>query len=184
MPNIHLVLGGARSGKSSYAEKQATTLAKSLKKSLVYIATAQANDEEMAERIKKHQQDRVDNWLTIETPLRLVEELKALKSQKVVVLIDCLTLWLTNHLCQASLDSWRQAKSELLSLLTTWSDGNADLIFVSNEVGHGIVPMGELSRQFVDESGWLHQEIAALANKVDFIMAGLPLVMKATEEQK
>lgn len=184
MANIHLVLGGARSGKSSYAEKQAITRAKSLSKSLVYVATAQANDEEMADRIKKHQQDRVDNWLTIESPLQLVEQLNELKSQKVVVLVDCLTLWLTNYLCQAGMESWQQAKSELLGLLTNWPEANADLIFVSNEVGHGIVPMGELSRQFVDESGWLHQEIAAIADKVDFIMAGLPLTMKAVEEQK
>jgi adenosylcobinamide kinase/adenosylcobinamide-phosphate guanylyltransferase len=93
--------------------------------------------------------------------------------------VDCLTLWLTNILCQHGAEKWQTAKNELINLLSNWDETKAELILVSNEVGHGIVPMGELSRQFVDESGWLHQAIAELAEQVDFVMAGLPLNLKS-----
>lgn len=161
MALIHLILGGARSGKSSMAEKEAIERAKATRKSLVYIATAQAHDEEMAKRIRKHQQDRGADWTTLECSVALVDKLDELKRQSVVILVDCLTLWITNYLCQQGTMSWEQAKSELMVTLANWHDGSADLFLVSNEVGHGIVPMGELSRHFVDESGWRHQLVLA-----------------------
>ena len=178
MTQIHLILGGARSGKSSYAEKIAITRAEQTGKDLVYLATAQANDQEMADRIAQHQQDRSDKWQTIECPIALTDTLMELMHKPVVILVDCLTLWLTNHLCQQGAESWHQTKRAFNELLTQWDKGQADLWLVSNEVGHGIVPLGELSRQFVDESGWLHQDIAGVAETVDFIMAGLPLNLK------
>jgi len=95
------------------------------------------------------------------------------------VLIDCLTLWLTNCLCSAEKNCWQQEKQLLLKLLTHYQQtSHINLLLVSNEVGHGIVPMGELSREFVDQAGWLHQEIATIATQVDFIMAGIPLSLK------
>lgn len=184
MAKIHLILGGARSGKSSMAEREAIAQAEVTGKNLVYIATAQAHDQEMTERINKHQKDRSLDWQTIECPLELVEELSELKQQAVVILVDCLTLWVTNYLCQYGIDRWQQVKQLFNLALSEWSTAEADLLLVSNEVGHGIVPMGELSRQFVDESGWLHQDIAKVADKVDFIMAGLPLNLKNTEGQQ
>lgn len=181
MAYIHLILGGARSGKSSLAEREAIARANKTSKSLVYLATAQAQDTEMQERIRRHQQDRGEGWQTIECPIALIDKLQELKQQKVVIVIDCLTLWLTNYLCDLGIDVWQSAKRKLNDVLANWQQAEADLLFVSNEVGHGIVPMGELSRQFVDESGWLHQDIAKVADKVDFVMAGLALNLKSTE---
>lgn len=179
MARIHLILGGARSGKSKLAESRAEQLANQSNKHLVYIATAEAGDDEMASRITHHKRQRNEDWLTIESPIELVNNLRKLANQSSVILVDCLTLWVTNMLCQHGVEKWQAAKSELINLLSDWDETKAELIFVSNEVGHGIVPMGELSRQFVDESGWLHQAIAELAEQVDFIMAGLPLTLKS-----
>lgn len=201
MAKLELVLGGARSGKSSFAEQRAVSLAKAKSKTknnnhskkLVYVATAQALDKEMRDRIAHHQQRREAGegnsqaiWKTIESPLALTQSLKKQANDDVVILVDCLTLWLSNQLCcneseqtQSCHKSWQQAKRDFIELLASWRHVKADLILVSNEVGHGIVPLGELSRTFVDESGWLHQDIAVLADKVDFIMAGLPLNLKS-----
>lgn len=179
MANIYLILGGARSGKSRLAESRATQLAKQHDKHLVYVATAEAGDDEMASRITHHKRQRDESWLTIESPIELVNNLRKLANQSGVILVDCLTLWITNILCQQGFEHWQTAKKELINLLSDWDETKAELILVSNEVGHGIVPMGELSRQFVDESGWLHQAIAELAKQVDFVMAGLPLNLKS-----
>jgi len=102
-------------------------------------------------------------------------------------LIDCLTLWLSNCLCHENSDFYDQQKTKFIEFLNKFINDKSrykskKLIFVSNEVGHGIVPMGELSRQFVDQAGWLHQELAALANQVDFVMAGLPLKLKSNSQ--
>lgn len=178
MANIYLILGGARSGKSCFAEREAIARANTLNKSLVYLATAQAHDDEMVERIRKHQQDRGEQWQTIECPIAVIDKLREFKQQQVVIVVDCLTLWLTNYLCDLGIEAWHLAKKQLNEALVDWEQAEADLFLVSNEVGHGIVPMGELSRQFVDESGWLHQDIAQVADNVDFIMAGLALNLK------
>ncbi|MGJ8692282.1 MAG: bifunctional adenosylcobinamide kinase/adenosylcobinamide-phosphate guanylyltransferase [Thalassotalea sp.] len=172
MQNIHLILGGARSGKSSFAEQ--TALASN--KNLVYIATASADDKEMAKRILHHQTNRGGQWQLVECKYSLADSLRQHVKTDTCVLVDCLTLWLTNCLCQHGIEFFLQEKNSLLKLLPQLA---GQVIFVSNEVGHGIVPLGELSRDFVDHAGWLHQEIAALASQVDFVIAGLPLSMKA-----
>jgi adenosylcobinamide kinase/adenosylcobinamide-phosphate guanylyltransferase len=181
---IHLILGGARSGKSRFAESQvAQRLAESqhgdngAELECLYFATAEALDSEMVERIAQHQSQRNSDtikWRTIESPLALAAALKANAQGNSIVLVDCLTLWLSNHLLQSTSD-WQATKAEFLQVI---SKHPAEIILVSNEVGCGIVPMGELSRRFVDEAGWLHQDIAAIADRVTLVTAGLPLRLK------
>lgn len=164
-----LILGGARSGKSSLAEQLAETYGDNI----AYVATANAafNDDEMAVRIAKHKQQRPAHWQSIESPIRLADTLERLTGVD-CILVDCLTLWLSNCLFEAN---WPEQRQALLDSLKNYS-GN--LIMVSNEVGMGIVPLGEISRQFVDESGFLHQAVAKHCDRVIFTAAGLPLVMK------
>ncbi len=196
--NIHFILGGARSGKSHFAENSAKQ-AELQGLSVCYLATAQAHDKEMAKRISQHQADRPAHWQLIESPLYLAKTLEQALQNSDCLLVDCLTLWLSNCLCQQKSDFYSQQKKALMQFLNDFmSDfiSNEQLIsvnkpkkakkiiFVSNEVGHGIIPMGELSRQFVDQAGWLHQELAALANQVDFVMAGLPLSLKDNRLKK
>ncbi|MBM7071792.1 bifunctional adenosylcobinamide kinase/adenosylcobinamide-phosphate guanylyltransferase [Shewanella sp. 202IG2-18] len=172
---IHLVLGGARSGKSRYAESIIAQI--SAGAAPVYIATAQAKDDEMAHRIKHHQFQRDEagiNWNLIECPLDLTSSLKSLP-EDAVILVDCLTLLLTNELLNDE-STWQQRKPELLSFL---SQSQQNIVLVSNEVGSGIVPLGELSRKFVDEAGWLNQAIATIADNVTLVIAGLPLELKS-----
>lgn len=176
MARLHLVLGGIRSGKSAYAEK----LAQESGKDLVYLATAQVWDKEMRERVLIHQQRRSSAWLLVESPLQLAQALTEHASPQSCILVDCLTLWLTNCLCHsedelANRALWQEEKQQLLSLLRTTP---SHIIFVSNEVGSGIVPLGELSRRFADEAGLLHQELAKICDNVTLVMAGLPLVLK------
>lgn len=169
----HLVLGGARSGKSTFAEGLALELHKQENdtNTLIYIATATAGDSEMSNRIQQHQSRRNDQWQTIEEPLELAQTLLSCPADS-TILVDCLTLWLSNCLYH---DNWNSHKTQLLDAIPNIS---AKVIFVSNEVGSGIVPMGELSRQFVDESGWMHQRLAELCSDVSLIVAGLPLALK------
>jgi adenosylcobinamide kinase/adenosylcobinamide-phosphate guanylyltransferase len=183
---IHLILGGARSGKSRLAENIAKK-AESEGLTVCYLATAQAHDEEMTQRIIQHQDERPQHWALLESPLYLAEAIKEALQKSDCVLVDCLTLWLSNCLCHQDTEFYAQQKAKLMEFLQSFINdihGNKSkkLIFVSNEVGHGIVPMGELSRQFVDQAGWLHQELAALANQVDFVMAGLPLKLKSNSQ--
>ncbi|UCX06562.1 bifunctional adenosylcobinamide kinase/adenosylcobinamide-phosphate guanylyltransferase [Shewanella glacialimarina] len=186
---IHLVLGGARSGKSRFAEQQVANIVKPLPQhmDIIYIATATADDDEMSIRITRHQQDRQASqllWQTIETPLALADCLGQIDKADQVILVDCLTLYLTNHLLSlapeqlqnGTLSSWQMEKQQLLSTLPQMQ---SHIILVSNEVGSGIVPMGELSREFVDQAGWLNQAVASLADKVSLVVAGLPLSLKA-----
>jgi len=185
MNNIHLILGGARSGKSRMAENAAKQL-ESQGLRVCYLATAQAHDKEMQQRITQHQADRPQHWPLVESPLYLAQSLEQALNENDCVLVDCLTLWLSNCLCQQNSEFYSQQKSALMNFLRSLinaeqplkADKTKEIIFVSNEVGHGIVPMGELSRKFVDQAGWLHQELAVLANQVDFVMAGLPLNLK------
>lgn len=204
--SIHLILGGARSGKSSFAEKQAKQNEADDQAQVYYLATAQSLDSEMSLRIKQHQQQRPEHWSLVESPIKLANALeqlvlthqsehrsehqssykknhkkehKAQHKQSITILVDCLTLWLTNCLCSPDKNCWQQEKQLLLKLLMDYQQtSDVNLLLVSNEVGHGIVPMGELSREFVDQAGWLHQEIAVIATRVDFIMAGIPLSLK------
>lgn len=173
---IHLILGGARSGKSQYGEQCAQAYEQSSKKPVVYLATAQAHDLEMEERIKHHQHQRPSHWLTIEEPFKLAQAITQAQQEfpGSLVLVDCLTLWVSNCLLQAEA-TWQAEKQALLASLSTLQ---SPLIMVSNEVGWGIVPMGELSRKFVDESGRLHQQLASLASKVSLVVAGIPMTVK------
>ncbi|MFT4765953.1 MAG: adenosylcobinamide kinase/adenosylcobinamide-phosphate guanylyltransferase [Oleispira sp.] len=177
---VHLVLGGARSGKSRFAEQAATDSAKNV----VYVATATVYDDEMQQRINRHIDDRPDHWLTVEEPLLLAQVLQQHADKETCLLVDCLTLWLTNVLMteQGQADSINSEIKSLAEykeeLLTTLGSLPGQVILVSNEVGQGIVPMGELSRRFVDEAGWLHQDIARLANNVTLIVAGLAMPLK------
>lgn len=164
-----LILGGARSGKSTIAEK----LAVASQSEVIYIATATADDDEMQERITHHQQQRPSHWQTVEAPLQLTEILQQYARHDRCILVDCLTLWLSNLLC-AEKDT-TLARTQLLDVMQSLP---GEIIMVSNEVGLGVIPMGSLSRRFVDESGRLHQALAQQCERVIFTAAGLPLVMK------
>lgn len=166
---IRFILGGARSGKSRYAEK----LASDGGKAVLYIATAQAYDDEMQTRISHHKKQRPATWVTIEETVKIDKVLSDNSSITNCILIDCLTLWLTNLLCENH--DIMTAKQELLDALC---QSESDIILVSNETGMGVVPMGELTRRYCDEVGWLHQEIAALADHVVLMVAGIPMTIK------
>ncbi len=165
----HLVLGGTRSGKSAHAERLALSRAAGR---WCYLATARAGDDEMAERIAHHRAARDARWQTVEVPLQLGAALQARDDAQTCVLVDCLTLWLSN--CLAA-DCWPQERDALIDALSVTQ---AQLIMVSNEVGSGIVPMGALSRRFADEAGRLHQALAARCARVTLVVAGLPLRLK------
>ena len=170
--SITLVLGGARSGKSGFAEG----LAKQSNQAVVYVATATVRDKAIAERISLHQQSRPSEWLTVESPLALGATLQEYAVEGATVLVDCLTMWVTNLLCTE--DTEVRLASEQQSFFLALDQLKGDVIFVSNEVGMGIIPMGELTRDYVDIAGRLHQDIAERADKVMLVVAGLPLVLK------
>ena len=166
---VCLVLGGARSGKSLFAERQieATGL------DACYIATAEAHDAEMTERIRRHRQRRGDAWKTVEEPLRLADALDNAMSPGSAVLVDCLTMWLANVMA-----SGRSPERDIDGLFRVLGKATGQVVLVSNEVGMGIVPENALARDFRDEAGAMHQRIAAIAGRVIFVAAGLPLVLK------
>ncbi|MCB5201000.1 bifunctional adenosylcobinamide kinase/adenosylcobinamide-phosphate guanylyltransferase [Neorhizobium sp. T786] len=166
---VTLVLGGARSGKSGFAERLAVETG--LQRH--YVATGQAYDDEMRQRIARHQVDRGDGWTTHEVPLHLTPHLQQIRDSGCVILVDCLTLWVTN-LMMADAD----VDSAGLALVDSLADHQGSLILVSNEVGLGIVPDNRMAREFRDHAGRLHQRIAAVADEVYFVAAGLPLKMK------
>jgi len=168
---LQLILGGARSGKSRLAEKIA--LESGL--NVIYIATAQPLDEEMQERILHHQESRPREWQVIEEPLYLSEKLQEIDAQNQLILIDCLTLWMSNLLLQ---DASELQMSQCQKLLTILPNLKSEIILVSNETGLGVVPMGNISRKFIDESGRLHQPIGQIAQKVVFCVAGFPIILK------
>ena len=167
-----LILGGARSGKSKIAEK----LANESGKQVIYIATGEVKDDEMQKRIHHHQKQRPSSWQTVEEPIMLANVLKKHDVNNVCLLVDCLTLWVTNCLLNANAMCWVEQRNALLDVLSSLQ---ADIIFVSNEVGQGIVPLGEINRQFVDETGFLHQTLAQQCERVSFIVAGLPQLLKS-----
>ncbi len=169
-----LIFGGARSGKSRRAEEIVDHLAKLHAGACkVYIATAEVFDDEMAARVAKHRARRDESWTTRDVPLDLAETLERDINTDDIVLVDCLTLWLSN-LMGAELD----VVSETEKLLNSIAASPARLVFVSNEVGHGIVPDNVLARRFRDAQGLLNQKIAASVAHVEFVAAGLPLQLK------
>lgn len=168
---LQLILGGARSGKSRLAEQTA----KETSLSVIYIATAQALDTEMQQRIAHHQQQRPAHWQVLEEPIYLADRLLQCDQANQLILVDCLTLWLTNLLLAEDPALQQQQMQKLFEVLPQLQ---SQIILVSNETGLGVVPMGEISRRFVDEAGRLHQTLGQLANKVMFCVAGFPMILK------
>ena len=166
---IYFYLGGARSGKSRLAEQQAL----SLSAQPFYLATAEALDDEMQQRIARHQAQRDARFQALAVPLKLTETINAIQHHGEAILVDCLTLWLSNQLFQQA-EQWQQNRTQFLTQL---QQACCDIVLVSNEVGQGVVPMGRESRRFVDEAGWLHQDIAAIADQSFFIVAGKKIIL-------
>lgn len=167
-PKLSLVLGGASSGKSDFAE----TLVKSAGGGALYLASAQAFDDEMSQRIEKHKGSRGSGWRTLEIPLEIAATLGGLGTDE-TVLFDCATLWLTNHLLKE-----HDIPAEQNALIIALGNCAANVVVVSNEVGHGVVPENPLARKFRDCQGQLNQAIAARADLVVLVTAGLPMVLK------
>lgn len=168
---LQLILGGARSGKSRLAEK----LAADTGLRVIYIATSQPLDGEMNERVMSHRQRRPDSWGLVEEPLELARVLREQAAPGHCLLVDCLTLWLTNLLM---LDDPQRLALERNAVLDAVAELAGQVIFVSNETGLGVVPMGELTRRYVDEAGSLHQALAERCQRVVLTVAGLPLTLK------
>jgi adenosylcobinamide kinase/adenosylcobinamide-phosphate guanylyltransferase len=177
-----LVLGGARSGKSLHAEK----LAAATGKDVVYIATAQAGDAEMAARIEQHRQQRDHAWTTVEEAISIGATIEKWSSPQRVVLIDCLTVWLSNLLFSQAHDYPEVGEivapdlfhEERQKFLRALEHAAGDVILVSNEIGQGVIPHGAISRFFVDEAGRLHQAAAVICDRAVLVVAGLPLTLK------
>ncbi len=169
----HLVVGGARSGKSRYAEE----LIKRFPPPYVYVATAQALDEEMRRRVEDHQSRRGTIWQTIEAPLELVEQLDGLRGKGLPVLVDCLTLWLTNLMLQSP-EAVDTAALQVERLCDIIRAVDYPLVLVSNEVGSGIVPVNAMARAFRDLAGKTNQQVAAACAGATLVVAGLPVALK------
>ncbi|NQZ81871.1 MAG: bifunctional adenosylcobinamide kinase/adenosylcobinamide-phosphate guanylyltransferase [Colwellia sp.] len=201
---IHLVIGGARSGKSSFAEQWCLALSQvqnqAQEQPLIYVATATAFDQEMNERIKQHQDDRDKNWQLVECPLALsslIEKYNEKCSEECtdsqIILVDCLTLWLNNLIYsfgeKFEMDDAKQNLQQhfdqlVATLINTVKNKNLTITFVANEVGLGIIPLGASNRLYVDYAGWLNQAIAKIADKVTLVTAGIPLTLKDSIVEK
>lgn len=178
MGRVIFITGGARSGKSSFALNEA----KRLGGKKVYIATAEPLDEEMKDRIERHKKERGEDWLTIEEPLKISELIKELKGKYDVLLLDCLTLWLSNLILAN-----KGLSGEIEEFITTLKDLKnppsfnlqpSALFIVSNEIGMGIVPENELARRFRDLAGMTNQKVAKIADEVYLVVSGIPLKIK------
>ena len=170
---LQLILGGARSGKSRLAEK----LAADSGCAVTHIATSQPLDGEMNDRVRHHRERRPPHWALIEEPIELARVLRENARVDTCLLVDCLTLWLTNLLM---LENPQRLTEERDALLQCLGELPGEILFVSNETGMGVVPLGELTRRFVDEAGWLHQALAERCQRVVLTVAGLPLTLKGT----
>ena len=170
---LQLILGGARSGKSRLAEK----LAAESGCAVTYIATSQPLDGEMNERVRHHRERRPAHWALTEEPVELARVLRENARADACLLVDCLTLWLTNLLM---LEDPQRLNAQRDALLECLGDLPGQIVFVSNETGMGVVPLGELTRRYVDEAGWLHQALAERCQRVVLTVAGLPLTLKGT----
>lgn len=174
---VILITGGARSGKTLYAEERAAQMGERL----LYLATGEAKDEEMARRIAEHKKRREKKWTTIEEPLEMVRELFLRRGRVDCVLVDCLTLWLSNLLLQRGEEAAEKAVGGLIEVLPTL---DFHCLLVTNEVGSGIVPDNPLGRQFRDLAGWANQRIASAADEVILMVAGIPMVVKNNAARK
>ena len=178
----HLILGGARSGKTGHAIALAKSLAAARNAEVTYVATAQPLDEEMQHRISLHRAERPAHWHTLEAPANLARALSGQDMQS-ILLVDCMTLWLSNALLLdfqddapvAALPAWDAERTALLEWLDRW---RGEVLLISNEVGSGIVPLSSLSRRFQDEQGRLNQALAAICERVTLVVAGIPVAVK------
>lgn len=178
----HLILGGARSGKTAHAIALAKSLATKRNASVTYVATAQPLDAEMQHRISLHRAERPATWRTLEAPTRLAQALAA-HDRSAILVIDCMTLWLSNALLQdfrddaptAALPTWDAERAGFLQWL---NEMRGDVLLISNEVGAGIVPLAPLSRRFQDEQGRLNQALAAVCEQVSLVVAGIAMPIK------
>ena len=168
---LTLVLGGARAGKSNFAQQRADQAER-----VLFVATAEALDQDMTTRIRAHQESRPPEWDTLEEPLQIVKSMKPLLSNYDTVLLDCLTLWVSNLLLR---DMHCDVPSRVEDLLRLYREQDASWIVVSNEVGLGLVATTKLGRLFTDELGRVNQMVAAEADEVIFMAAGLPLTLKS-----
>ena len=166
-----LILGGIKSGKSRLAE----SLAIDSGKPVVVIATATADDDEMRQRIARHRESRPGDWLVVEETIELAGALQEHSAADNMVIVDCLTLWLTNLLVK---DNGEPLRREIAALQGVLGNSTGEIVLVSNETSMGIIPMGELTRIFCDEAGILHQQVASCCDNVALTIAGLPLVLK------
>jgi len=184
---IIFITGGARSGKSTYALSNATKISGNK----AYIATAEALDEEMRERIEKHKKQRGKDWDTYEEPLRIAEIIKEIEGKYTAIVIDCLTLWLSNIMIRTQNTGYRiqTIEMEIEGFLDSLSrfkkspvcglgSGFCSLYIVSNEVGMGIVPGNDMARRFRDIAGFLNQRVAEIAHEVYLLISGIPLKVK------
>jgi adenosylcobinamide kinase/adenosylcobinamide-phosphate guanylyltransferase len=178
----HLILGGARSGKTRTALNHAAESSRLSGRDVAFVATARAEDAEMSERIVRHRAERPAVWLTVEAPTHLAAALSSIAPTSIII-VDCLTLWLSNALLhdfdaanpRASLPTWELERASFCDFLR---DFDGELILVSNEVGGGIVPVSALARRFQDEQGWLNQRVAQLCDRASLVVAGLEIPLK------
>jgi adenosylcobinamide kinase/adenosylcobinamide-phosphate guanylyltransferase len=178
-----LIIGGVKSGKSRYAENMLSAFIQSKQldeKQACLIATAQALDEGMSDRIVKHKQQRSVLWQLIEEPINLAGAIKKAEQTASIILIDCLTLWLTNLLMKED-EAFLQA--EINKFLLAVTKCSSELVLVSNETNMGIMPLGQLTRDYCDRSGTLHQSLSEICDSVSLIVAGLPLPLKSPIEK-
>ncbi|MFZ3100921.1 MAG: bifunctional adenosylcobinamide kinase/adenosylcobinamide-phosphate guanylyltransferase [Desulfitobacteriaceae bacterium] len=179
MGNFTLVTGGARSGKSRFAELLATYSGLPV----TYIATAQIRDQEMADRVEKHRQSRPPEWNLIEEPYQIKETLLSLKETPCLILLDCVTLWLSNLLLASSNPEEAAILTEVQEVAQIAAQITPKVIFVTNEVGEGIVPNNPLARAYRDLAGRANQLLAEAASAVYFVVAGYPLEIKRQGQQ-
>lgn len=177
MNRVILILGGARSGKSRFALE----LGRRLGGTHTYIATAESRDDEMAKRIADHRRQRPADWKTIEEPLGLVEALQAVQEKTDVVIVDCLTLWLSNLLIEMKGDEG-SIRDEIERVVTAATRLDGTIIAVSNEVGLGIIPADPISRLFRDLAGMMHQRWTQDSHEVYWMIAGIPLTIKGARD--
>lgn len=168
----HLVLGGVRSGKSAFAQEQVSLSCLPV----CYIATSQVWDDEMATRVSAHQESRPSNWQLIEEPIELAKTLASLSQSGKAVIVECMTLWLTNLLC---LDDEVRFEQETEAFLAAVEAFQGELVIVSSEVGLGVMPMNAMARRFADEAGLMNQKLAKLTDLVTLVAAGLPMPLKS-----
>jgi adenosylcobinamide kinase/adenosylcobinamide-phosphate guanylyltransferase len=171
---LALILGGARSGKSRYG----LGLAARCPAPRLFVATCEPRDAEMEARIEAHQRERGSDWTTREVPLELAGALRDAQDRYGVILVDCLTMWVSNLLLQEAASQGR-VQTACETLLETLAQTAAPTILISNEVGWGIVPDNPLGRQFRDQAGWLHQRLAQSADLVVLVVAGVPMLIKS-----